>query len=310
MRWPIMYVRTGMLWMGLLLGTVNACTGRDSPGHAADKRIGVTLLTKNHEFYRQLEAGLRDESRQKGYDLIVTSGEFDLAKQQAQIDNFIVQGVDAIVACPVDSKGIAPAIKRAQAAHIPVFTADIRAQDAPVVSHIASDNIAGGRLAADFVARAIHDHGNVGVIGLREVQTGLDREQGFVAALAAHPDIHVVSTLNGGGVRDRSLKATEDMLQAHPELKAIFGINDESALGALAAALSRGRTDLVIVGYDATPEAVRAIKAGTPLKADVAQDPRVIGVRTIDVIAAFFAKQPIDSLISIPVKLVDASNAP
>src|SRR6266498_2125116 len=92
------------------------------------KRIGVTLLTREHEFYRQLEAGLKNAADQHGYQLIVTSGDFDLAKQQSQIDNFILQHVDAIIVCPADSKGIAPAIERANLAKIPVFTADIAAQ--------------------------------------------------------------------------------------------------------------------------------------------------------------------------------------
>src|SRR5436309_1018152 len=122
---------------------------------AASKTIGVTLLTREHEFYRQLEAGLLEAATAKGYKLIVTSGDFDLAKQQSQVDNFLVQKVDAIIVCPVDSKGIAPAIEKANAAKIPVFTADISAQGGQVVSHVASDNVAGGKLAAEFIAHAI-----------------------------------------------------------------------------------------------------------------------------------------------------------
>ncbi|MCP9494888.1 MAG: substrate-binding domain-containing protein [Pyrinomonadaceae bacterium MAG19_C2-C3] len=299
--------------MSLLLLTVFVTaslvlTGCQSGGNSSSggKRIGVTLLTREHEFYRQLEAGLRDAANKQGYDLIVTSGDFDLAKQQSQIENFVVQGVDAIVVCPADSKGIAPAIERANEANIPVFTADISAQGGQVVSHIASDNLAGGRLAADYIARALNGQGTVGIIGQPEVQSGLDRETGFKEEMTKHPGIRIVSVLNGGGVRDRALKAADDMLQGNPELKAIFGINDDSALGALSAAEARNRSDMIIVGYDATPEAVEAIERGGALKADVAQQPRDIGAKTIEAIATHFGGGQVPKIITVPVKIVDS----
>jgi ribose transport system substrate-binding protein len=211
------------------------------------------------------------------------------------------------VICPVDSRGIAPAIERAKAAGIPVFTADIRAYGASVVTHVGSNSLEGGRLAAQFMARAINDSGPVGIIGQPEVQTGLDREMGFKDELTSHPRIRLVASLNGGGVRDRALKAAEDMLQAHGDLAGIFAINDESALGALAAAKARGKTaqNFTIVGFDATPEAMTAITGKTPLKADIAQQPSQMGVEAIDAIAKYLAKQPVDSVVTVPVKLVD-----
>jgi ribose transport system substrate-binding protein len=280
-----------------------------STSSSSGKRIGVTLLTREHEFYRDLEAGLKEAADRQGYQLTVTSGDFDLAKQQSQIENFVVQKMDAIIVCPAESKGIGPAIEQANNAGIPVFTADIAAQSGRVVSHVASDNLSGGRLAADFVARAIGGAGSVGIIGQQEVQTGLDRENGFKEQLAAkYPNIKVVAVLNGGGVRDRSLKAAEDMLQGNSGIKAIFGINDDSALGALSAAEARGRNDLVIVGYDATPEAVKAILRGSQLKADVAQQPRDLGAKTIDVIHTHFGGGQVPASIAVPVKIVDAES--
>ncbi len=271
------------------------------------KTIGVSLLTREDEFYRQLEAGLRQAAQAHGYTLVLNSGDRDLAKQQSQIDDFIVQHVDAIVVCPVDSKGIGPAIQRANAAGIPVFTADIAADGGQVVSHVASDNVAGGRLAAEYIAKLIGDKGNVGIIGEPDVQSTIDREAGFKDALSAHPDIHLVADLNGSGTRDHALKAADDMLQAHPHLDAIFAINDESALGALSSAQSH-HARLVIVGYDAGAEAQRAIAAGSQLKADVAQQPKVIGERTIDAIADYLAGKAPPGRIAVPVRIVDADS--
>ena len=285
------------------------CGGTGGPGDGPGaKRIGVTLLAREHEFYKDLEDGLKGAAARAGYEVIVTSGDFDLSKQQSQIENFIVQKVDAIVVCPADSKGIGPAIELANRANIPVFTADIAAQGGKVVSHVASDNLRGGRLAAEYVARAIGGEGGVGILGHPDVQSGLDRENGFKEEISRHPGIRVVSVLNGGGVRDRALKTAEDMLQAHPDIKALFGINDDSALGALMAAEARGRKDLVIVGYDATPEAVNAIRRGSQLKADVAQQPRDIGAKTVEAIAAHFGGGQVPATIAVPVRLVDAES--
>jgi ribose transport system substrate-binding protein len=296
--------------LALILGVMFVTSGcqRGGGGGTGGKRIGVTLLTREHVFYKDLEAGLKEAADKQGYQLTVTSGDFDLAKQQSQIENFIVQGVDAIIVCPADSKGIGPAIERANQANIPVFTADIAAQGGQVVSHVASDNLSGGRLAAEFIAKALNDQGEVGIIGQQEVQSGLDRELGFKEELKKHPGIKLVSTLNGGGVRDRALKAADDMLQGNPNIKGIFGINDDSALGALSAAEGRGRNDMVIVGYDAIPEAVKAIQRGSALKADVAQQPKELGAKTIEAIAAHFSGGQVQKSIAVPVKIVDANS--
>jgi ribose transport system substrate-binding protein len=276
---------------------------------AGKKRIGVTLLTREDDFYRELEAGLKDAAAKNGFELIVQSGDKDLSRQQSQIDTFLVQKVDAIIVCPTDTGGIAPAIERANAANVPVFTADIAAGGGRVVSHVASDNVAGGKLAAEYVVKAINGAGKVGVIGQPEVQSVIDRETGFKNEIAKHAGIQLVPTLNGGGVRDRALKAADDLLQGNPDLKAIFCINDETALGALSAAEARGRNDLIIVGYDAAPEAVEKIKKGTALKADVAQQPRDIGAKTVEAIARHFRGEPTEANVAVPVKIVDASTA-
>ena len=285
-------------------------TSNNVAGNSSAKRtIGVTLLTSEDDFYRELETGLQETAAKNGFELIIQSGDKDLSRQQSQIDNFIVQKVDAIIVCPTDTKGIAPAIERANAANIPVFTADIAAGGGKVVSHIASDNTAGGRLAAEYIAKAIGGAGKVGIIGQPEVQSVVDRETGFKEAIAKYPQITLVPTLNGGGVRDRALKAADDLLQGNPDLKAIFCINDETALGALSSAEARGKNDLVIVGYDAAPEAVEKIKKGTALKADVAQQPRDIGAKTVEAIAKHFKGEAVEAKVTAPVKIVDASSA-
>ena len=113
------------------------------------------------------------------------TGEWDIGRQISQIEDFVTQKVDAIIVCPVDSRGIGKGIKTANAAGIPVFTADIAALEGEVVCHIASDNIAGGKLAGDYLAKLLNGKGQVAIINQPIVTSTLDRVQGFREALAA-----------------------------------------------------------------------------------------------------------------------------
>ena len=269
------------------------------------KVIGVTLLTRGHMFYKDLEEGLRTEAAKDNYELIVTAAEFDIGKQIAQIEDFVARKVDAIIVCPVDSKGVGSGIKKANDAKIPVFTADIAALEGNVVSHIASDNELGGKRAGEYLAQLLHGKGKVAVIDQPILTSVLDRVAGFKSAIEKYPDIKLVSDVNGDGVRDRSLEAASDLLQAHPDLNGIFGINDESALGALDAVLAFKRMNIVIVGYDATPPAVDAILKGSPLKADVIQYPKKIGAATISAIKDYFSGVDVQKRYAVEVGIVD-----
>lgn len=288
-----------------LLAIVLLAFSCNKSASTATKTVGVTLQTRAHVFYRDLEEGLLEEAKAQNYELIITAGEFDLGKQMSQIEDFVARKVDAIVLVPVDSKGVGPAIAKANAAGIPVFTADIAAHEGSVVSHIASDNIAGGRLAGEFLVQALNGSGTVAIINQPNVTSVLDRVQGFREVIARSPKIKVVADVNGEGVRDKAFTATSDVLQAHPGLKGIFGINDDSALGALDAVTQYRKEGIVIVGYDATPPAADAIRKGSALKADVVQYPKLIGAKTIQQIKLYFDGGQVDQLVPVEVGLVD-----
>jgi len=269
------------------------------------KTIGVSLLTRAHMFYRDLEEGLQQEALKNNYTLIVTAADFDLGRQISQIEDFVARKVDAIVVCPVDSRGVGPGIKHANAEKIPVFTADIAAQEGDVISHIASDNVAGGRLAGEYLAKLLQGKGNVAIINHPGVTSVLDRVEGFREAIAPFPHIAIVADVNGQGVRDKALQAASDVLQANPNLDGIFGINDDSALGALDAVKQFRRDHIVIIGYDATLPALEAIRQGTPLKADVVQYPKKIGAMTIQKIRDYFHNDHVPATVPVEVGIVD-----
>src|SRR5881409_2892209 len=183
----------GSIALLIVCGLVLGSCGQKQESKSANRTIGVTLLTRAHVFYKDLEEGLRTEAAKNGYELIITAGEFDLGKQSAQIEDFITRKVDAIVLCPVDSRGVGPAVKKANDAKIPVFTADIAAQEGDVVSHIASDNVAGGRLAGEYLAKILNGNGNVAVIDQPTLTSVLDRVQGFKDAIAKYPEMKIVA---------------------------------------------------------------------------------------------------------------------
>jgi ribose transport system substrate-binding protein len=283
-----------------------ACSKSDQP--SGSKTIGVTLLTRAHQFYKDMEEALLASAKQHGFKLNIVAGEWDIGRQISQIEDFVTQRMDAIIVCPVDSRGIGKGIKAANAAGIPVFTADIAALEGEVVCHIASDNIAGGKLAGEYLAKLLNGKGQIAIIDQPIVTSTLDRVQGFREVIAQYPDIEIVKDVNGDGLRDRAMQAAADVLQAHPDLEGIFAINDDSALGALDAVEDFNRNEVIIVGYDGTPEARDAILHDRALKADVVQYPRQIGEQTIAMIVKHFSGEKVPAVLPVAVGIIDRTS--
>jgi ribose transport system substrate-binding protein len=268
--------------------------------------VGVTLLTQTHAFFKELEDGLREAADEKGLDLDIVACEMDPAKQAAQIEDFVARRVSAILAAPCDSDAIGPHLAGPERAGIPVFTADIAAHTGKVVSHVASDNVQGGRLAAQELAALMGGSGKVLIIDHPTVASVQERTRGFEEEIRKHPGISIVGRPSADGQRARAMAVMEDMLQANRDLKGVFGINDDSALGALAVLDAAGRTDVIVIGYDASPEAQAAIRTGGPLKADVVQYPKRIGRTAIEMIAKHLAGEAVPPKVSVEVGLVTA----
>lgn len=308
----------GILLLTLSLVLAGAGCGKKEDKNTAQQTsagvkmtIGVSLLTRTHPFYQDLEAGLKEAAAANGFELLITAGEFDVARQKDQLQDFIVRKVNAIIVSPCDSKSIGTSIKAANDAGIPVFTADIAclAEGVKVISHVASDNIAGGRLAAQAIVKALNGAGKVAIIDHPEVESVIQRVKGFEDELGKTPSIQIVAKLSGHGVKDQAFRTAEDILQAHPDLTAVFGINDDSALGALAAVEKAGKAGkVIIVGFDAVPEAREAIKAGK-IYADVIQQPREIGQKTIEAVKTYISGGTVSPTILIPCALFTQQDA-
>jgi len=300
----------------LLTAVLGLCVASPAAEKKARVGIGVSLLTMTNPFFRDLGNAIKEEAARHGMDVLLTAGEFDVAKQKNQVSDFIVRRVDAIVLAPCDSRAIGTAIAAANQAGIPVFTADIASLSAAgkVVSHVATDNFGGGKLAAQALIEAIGGRGKVAILDYPEVESVLLRTRGFEEELARQKKekgvlIEIVAKLPGGGAKDRSMKATEDLLQAHPGLQGIFAINDPSALGAVAALEKAGRlNEIKIVGFDGMPEGKQAIREGK-IYADPIQFPDRIGKTTVQNIVKYLAGDDVPKEILIPSVLYRRADA-
>lgn len=279
----------------------------DAP--AGTKRVGVSLLTQTHVFYQDMIAAMQAEATKEGLTLDIQIAEFDSRKQNDQIEALLAQGISALILAPVDSAAMGPSIVAAQAKNIPVFTVDIAAHGVEVTCHVASDNERGGRLLGEYLAKQLNGQGKVAIIDHPIVASVQERTKGFVDALEQYPGMQIVQRVPGEGQRDKALRAAQDVLQAHPDLNAIFGINDDSALGALAAVESVNLQDkVVILGFDGTPEARDAIKAGRALKADAVQYPDKIGAQAIQLLAKHLRGESVPKVAPVEVGLIDAAS--
>ena len=288
-------------------------------GFAAQKSagtIGLSVLTMNNPFFKEIADSMTAEAAKHGYSVVAVSGDFDVARQQNQVKDFIVRKVSAIVLCPCDSTAIGPAIREANKAGIPVFTADIASLDttAKVVAHIATDNLQGGRMAAEAVVEAIGGQGKVAILDHPEVESVLLRTRGFEEKLAelnqqSGVKVQVVAKLPGGGDKARSFKAAQDLIQAHADLNAIFAVNDPSALGARAALENAGKAGQIkIVGFDGQPEGKQAIKDGK-LYADPIQYPDKIGAEAVRAFIKYMNGEDVPKQVLIPTALYRKADA-
>ena len=269
--------------------TSSAGTSTADASGGSGRVIGVSIQNREAQFYQDMESGMKAEAAKYGYTVNVVDASRDNSKQQSQVEDFISQKVAAIVLTPYDSQAIGSAIVEANNAHVPVFTADIAngSSKGSVVAHIASDNVQGGMQAGKLMCKAAGS-GTVAILDEPEVTSVQDRVKGFKAALAAScPGVKVGPDIDGGGERAKASSAMEDILQSNKGLKGVFGINDDSALGAARAIDAAGLTGKVaVIGYDATPDARAAIKSGS-MYGDAIQHPDRIGAKTIDAIHDF-----------------------
>ena len=279
--------------------------------------IGVSLLTLDNPFFKVIGDNITSEGKKRGYDAIVVSGDKDVAKQSNQIKDFIVKKVSAIVLSPCDSKSIIPVIQEANAAGIPVFTVDIPCNEpgVKIVTQVATDNYSGGKEAGQAMIEALGEAGGkIAVLHFKQAESCILRVKGFREVIDAHnasgkAKIDIVTELEGGGAKDVGYKAAEDALQAHPDIRGIFAINDPTALGARGAVEKADKTkQVILIGFDGQPEGKQAIKDGK-IYADPIQFPDKMGVQIVDAIVRHSKGETLPPQMLIPTSLYRKADA-
>ncbi|NPV65860.1 MAG: ribose ABC transporter substrate-binding protein RbsB [Anaerolineae bacterium] len=270
--------------------------------------LGLSLSTLNNPFFVTLRDGAQAAADALGtVELVVVDSQDDPATEAANMEDLIAQGVDAILVNPTDADAIVPSILAANAAGIPVFTIDRGAAGGEVVSHIASDNVAGGRLAGEFLCNALGGQGKVVELeGIAGTSAARDRGAGFNAYLSEScPGLEVVARQTANFNRAEGLSVFENILQAEAEIDGVFAHNDEMILGAIEAATAAGREGIVFVGFDAIDDAVAAVQAGT-LAATIAQQPALMGELGVMTAAAYLGGEEVPASIPVALSLVTA----
>ena len=277
--------------------------------------IEIALVTKalDSEWWQRVKAGADEVARANpGVHLVVLAPEreVNIDQQVSILEDQITRKVSALAVAPAGVAELLPVLDKAKAAGIPVVIMDTDINWPSKLSYVGADNKNAGRLAGEFLVKALGGKGKVAVIrGILGVATHEDRLAGFRDAIASAPGVNLAAVQPANSERALGMSVMENLLTTHPDLKAIFATNDQMALGAVEAIAARNLTGkLLVVGVDATAEAVRAIEAGR-LAADVAMHPEALGGKSVEAAIQAAKGQPVAPKIDTGETLVTKENA-
>ncbi|WP_369165944.1 substrate-binding domain-containing protein [Streptomyces sp. AFD10] len=289
----------------IVVGAVSLLNSGSSGGTT---KVGMSLSTLNNPFFVQMKQGAQAEAEKAGVDLTVTDAQNDASQQANQLQNFTSSGVSSIIVNPVDSDAVGPGVRSANKADIPVVAADRGVNKAETATLVASDNVAGGRLAADALADKLGGKGSIVILqGTAGTSASRERGAGFAEGIKAYPGIKVVAEQPADFDRTKGLDVMTNLIQSHPGVTGVFAENDEMALGAVKALGSKAGTSVSVVGFDGTPDGLTAVEAGT-LYASVAQQPAELGKIAVRNAIKAAKDEKVEDTVKVPVKVVTRKN--
>ncbi|MFF3709819.1 ABC transporter permease/substrate-binding protein [Streptomyces phaeochromogenes] len=275
---------------------------------SSNPKVGLSLSTLNNPFFVQIKEGAQAEAKKLGADLTVTDAQNDASQQANQLQNFTSEGVDSIIVNPVDSDAAGPSVRSANKADIPVVGVDRGVNKAETAALVASDNVEGGKLGAKALAEKLGGKGKIVILqGLAGTSASRERGAGFAEGLKAYPGIDVVAKQPADFDRTKGLDVMTNLLQAHPDVQGVFAENDEMALGAVKALGSKAGKSVQVIGFDGTPDGLKAVKEGT-MYASVAQQPKELGRIAVENALRAADDKEVDKTVKVPVKVVTAKN--
>lgn len=291
--------------MMFALGGCNAITidgeGELSGENSGSGAVGFSVSTLNNPFFVSLSEGAKAEAEKQGVKLVVVDAGDDAAKQTNDIEDLISRNVSVLIVNPVDSDAVAPAVQNAVSKGIKVISVDRVVNGVEVDCQIASDNAAGAKMATEYLVELIGEGAKAAELeGVPGASATIDRGAGFHEAADAALDVVASQTANFN--RAEGMNVMENILQSCPEVKGVFAHNDEMALGAVEAVLASGK-DIKIIGFDATDDAVAAVKSGK-MAATVAQKPELMGETAVQTAMKLINGETVEKSLPVEVELI------
>ena len=273
---------------------------------AANGTIGLSISTQNNPFFVDLAEGAKKAANDLGLELTIVDAGDDVTKQTSDIEDLVSKNISVLIVNPVDSDAVTGAVEAAMAKGVKVISVDRAVNGVEIDCQIASDNVAGAELATQYIVDTLGEGIKVAELqGVPGASAAIDRGQGFHNIADAKMTVVASQTANFN--RTEGMTVMENMLQANGDIQAVFAANDEMALGAAEAVAGAGK-DVLIVGFDATDDAVEAIKAGK-MDATIAQQPALIGATAVQNAAKLIGGEGIPASIPVEVTLITAANA-
>ena len=272
---------------------------------AATGTIGLSVSTQNNPFFVTLVDGAEKAAADLGLTLSVVDAGDDVTKQVADIEDLVNKGISVLIVNPVDSDAVTGAVEAAKAKGVKVIAVDRAVNGVEIDCQIASDNVMGAEMATEYIVQCKGEGAKVVELeGTPGASAAIDRSAGFHNI--ADEKLEVLGSQTANFDRTEGMSVMENMLQAYGDIQAVFAANDEMALGAVEAISASGK-DIMVVGFDATDDAIEAIKAGR-MDATIAQQPALIGKTAVENAAKLIAGQSIPTSIPVEVTLVNITN--
>ena len=267
------------------------------------QKIGLIVSTLNNPFFVDLKTGIENQAKKLGYDVVVLDSQNDPAKEVSNMEDISVKDVDVVLLNPVDSDSAIASVMVANNLDLPVITVDRAANGGEVVSHVASDNAEGGKMAAQYLINQLGDNANIVELeGIAGSSATRDRGAGFDNEIE-NSNLNIITKQSADFDRTKGLSVMENIIQSKGDIDAVFAQNDEMALGALKALQDANMDNVLVVGFDATDDAVASVNKGE-MSATIAQQPILIGETAVNLTHRFLSGETVEAFAPVELKFI------
>jgi ribose transport system substrate-binding protein len=292
----------------LLVFVFASCQNRS--GSAKQKKMAIIVSTLNNPWFVFLAQTAAAQAKSLGYESKIFDSQNNTALETDHFENAIASGYSAILFNPTDANGSVVNVQKAKKAGVPVFCMDREVSSPDATSQILSDSYSGCVSLAKYFVQTLHKKGNyVELLGIVADNNTWARSKGFHSLVDYYPGLKMVAQQSADFDRNKGLEVMESILQAHPDIDAVFAGNDAMAMGAFQALVAAGKADHVkVFGFDGAEDAVQAIK-DHKISATAMQFPKVMAQTAADYADAYFkGKRDFPKKIPVAVELVTYDN--